>query len=117
MYTSGQRRAWFWRRLIRWDLGLEMKVAFEVAVCLQKLGAKAAFQADFQNIVNISASIQQILYNFGVSLLGSDGQGCVTILVGHVDIGVPLQQLLDHFSVATFHCHDQSCHGVLKKKP
>lgn len=66
--------------------------------------------------VDVGAGVQQVLHDLDVSLLGSDGQRRVAVLVRHVDVRVPLQQLLHNLRVTPFHCHDQGCHGVLRRQ-
>lgn len=66
--------------------------------------------------VDVGPCVQKVLDNLCVSLLGCNRQGRVSVLVRHVDIWVPLQQLFDNFCEASFHSHDQSGHWILEEK-
>lgn len=63
--------------------------------------------------IDVGSGVKQVLHNFCVSLLGSDGKGCVVVFVCLVNVWVPLQQLFDDPCVAAFHGYNQSRHWVL----
>lgn len=65
--------------------------------------------------VDVGPSVQQVLDDLGVALLGGDHQRSVSVFVSHVDVWVPLQQLLHHLRVPALHRHDQSRHRVLHR--
>lgn len=65
--------------------------------------------------VDVGPSVQQVLDDFGVALLGGDHQSRVSVFVCHVDVWVPLQQLLHHHCVSSLYRHNQSCHRVLHR--